>query len=85
MPPVSCSNNVPDCRRDRRRHLVLSVAEPADPKQRDEAHEAGDQKIVAGERNAEKTPLHFVAAHDLHRVEPLQLAGPGQNPHSTPA
>ena len=35
-----------------------------------------DQHVVAGERQAEKAPLHFVAADHLHGVEPLQqIAG----------
>src|SRR5436190_9550865 len=44
--------------------------------QRDHRHQERDQHIVAGEREAEKTPLHLVAADHLYSVEALQqIAG----------
>ena len=39
---------------------------------RDRGHQERDQHIVAGQRQAEKPPLHLVAAHHLHGVETLQ-------------
>src|SRR6267142_5246898 len=42
----------------------------------DRGHQERDQKIVAGQRQAEEAPLHFVAADHLHAVETLQqIAG----------
>ena len=66
---------------------------------RDRGHQQRDQHVVAGERQAEESPLHLVAADHFHRIEPLQeIAGaaeiadragafgrPCQNFHSTPA
>src|SRR6266404_6650324 len=39
---------------------------------RDRGHQQRDQHVVAGQRQAEEAPLHFVAADHLHGVEALQ-------------
>src|SRR3977135_2317921 len=43
-----------------------------DPPRGDRGHQERDQHVVAGQQQAEKAPLHFVAADHLHGVEPLQ-------------
>ena len=43
-----------------------------DSPQSQRRHQQRDQHIVAGERQAEKSPLHFVAADHLDGVEALQ-------------
>src|SRR6266404_6541853 len=39
---------------------------------RDRGHQQRDQRVVAGQRQAEEAPLHVVAADHLHGVEALQ-------------
>src|SRR5438445_271405 len=47
-----------------------------DAPSRDRGHQQRDQEIVAGQRQAEEAPLHFVAADYPHGVETLQqIAG----------
>src|SRR5205814_10609279 len=47
-----------------------------DAPSRDRGHQQRDQEIVAGQRQAEEAPLHFVAANHPHGVETLQqIAG----------
>jgi hypothetical protein len=41
---------------------------------RNRGHQKRDQHVVAGQREAEKTPLHFIAADHLDGVETLQQA-----------
>src|SRR6202022_4070026 len=43
-----------------------------DSPRRNRGHQQRDQHIVAGQRQAEKAPLHFVAADHFYRVEALQ-------------
>src|SRR5258706_14284174 len=55
---------------------VPTVLQPDDSPRRDRGHQQRDQHVVAGQRQAEKAPLHFVAADHLHGVEALQqIAG----------
>src|ERR1700716_2958824 len=48
---------------------------------RNRGHQKRDQHVVTGEREAEKTPLHFIAADHLDGIETLQqVAGAAEIP-----